>query len=85
MLPSSSRIDDTAVLREIKESLRREGKEDNFDTFKAIWERGGREATIAWMANRAAFPSIAAAYNDWLVNNMDAARALLSAEPTAAS
>lgn len=81
------RVDDTAVLSEIKKNLH-EGDpstaEQHFQVMKAIWMRGGREAAIAWKAKHK-LASVVDAFDDWMEKNVDAARAMLGASPSSAS
>lgn len=83
---TAPRVDDTAVLNEIKKNLH-EGDpataEKHFQVMKAIWLRGGREAAIAWKAQHK-LASVVDAFDDWMEKNVEAARAMLGASPRSA-
>lgn len=83
---TAPRVDDTAVLNEIKKNLH-EGDpstaEKHFQVMKAIWLRGGREAAIAWKAQHK-LASVVDAFDDWMEKNVEAARAMLEASPRSA-
>ena len=80
------RVDDTAVLNEIKKNLH-EGDpstaEQHFQVMEAIWMRGGREEAIAWKAKHK-LASVVDAFDDWMEKNVEAARAMLGASPRSA-
>jgi hypothetical protein len=72
-------IKDNVVLGQILEHLRRESPADaekSHAKLSRIWLGGGREATIAWMQGRK-FPSVVAAFNDWVEKNIEAAQTIL--------
>lgn len=83
---AESRVDDTAVLNEIKKNLH-EGDpstaEQHFQVMKSIWMRGGREAAIAWKAQHK-LASVVDAFDDWMEKNVEAARAMIGASPHSA-
>ena len=67
------------MLGQILEHLRRESPADaekSHAKLSRIWLGGGREATIAWMQGRK-FPSVVAAFNDWVEKNIEAAQTIL--------
>jgi len=80
----TARVDDAAVLAEVKKNVKRDDPANATSLYAAlerIWFAGGREATLAWMASHK-IANVVDAYSDWVDKNADAARALLEKPAT---
>jgi hypothetical protein len=68
-------VNDAKFFEQLRTHLKKHGAEEQFPMLKRVWERGGREATIQYMATHN-IEDFVTAFDKWVETHQDEAAAL---------